>query len=138
MENSLYGKYHLKKLYNDILHCCTFALGGKCENSHQENSCIKCLTCFSFIQNKVLPLLNNVNYEVSSNDKYEIVSVISAVPKLSNAVTHYAPHTLCDNVQFSDIKTNMKSMKTDPPIVYMVLYHKQKVLHMSNREGHVD
>ena len=125
--NSLYRKYHLKQSDNDILHCCTFALGGKCENSRQENSCIKCLTCFSFVQNKMLPFLNNVNYEVSSNDKYEVVSMIYAVPKISNAFTHYASHTLCANVQFSDIETNMHSMKTDPPIVYMVPYHKQKV-----------
>ena len=32
----------------------------------------------------------------------------------------------------------MKSMKTEPFIVYMVLDHKQKVLQMSFREGQVD
>ena len=106
--NLLYVKYHLKQSDNDILHCCTFALGDKCENSHQENSCIECLTCFYFVQNKVLHFLNNVNYEVSSNDKYEVVSMISAVPKLSNAFIHYDSYTLFANVQFSDIETSMK------------------------------
>ena len=56
-----YGKHPLKQSDNDILHSCTFILAGKCEHSHQENSCIKCLTCFSFFQNKVLPFLNNIN-----------------------------------------------------------------------------
>ena len=56
----------------------------------------------------MLPFLNNVNYEVSSNDKYEVVSMISAVPKLSNAFIHYDSYTLFANVQFSDIETSMK------------------------------
>ena len=41
-----YGKHHLKKSDMDQLQCCTFALGVNCEQINQENSCIKCLTCF--------------------------------------------------------------------------------------------
>ena len=58
-----YGKHHLKQLDMDRLHCCMFALGGNCEHSHKESSCIKCLTCFSFFKRIVLPFLENVNEE---------------------------------------------------------------------------
>ena len=51
----------------------------------------------------MFPFLNNVNYEVSSNEKDEVASMMAAVPKLSNAVTHYASHHLRANVQFSAI-----------------------------------
>ena len=64
--------------------------------------------------------------------------MIYAVPKISNAFTHYASHTLYANVQFSDIETNMQSMKTDTFIIYMVPYHKQKVFQMRYQEGKVD
>ena len=99
-----YGKYHLKQSDNDRLHCCTFALGGKWEHSHQENSRIKCLTCFYFFHNKVFPFLNNVNDEVSSNHKDEVESRMAAAPKLSNDSTHYASHCLRANVQFAAIE----------------------------------
>ena len=95
-----YGKHHLKKSDNDILHYCTFALGGKCKHSHQENSLIKCLTCFSFFQNKVLPFLNNVNDEVSYNDNDDVVYMMDILTRLSNAVTHYSSYCLRVNVQF--------------------------------------
>ena len=41
-----YGKHHLKLSYMDQLHCFTFLLGGNYKHTHQENSCVKCLTCF--------------------------------------------------------------------------------------------
>ena len=84
------------------------------------------------------PLLNNVNYEVCSNEKDEIVSTMAAVTKVSNVVTHYASHFLRDNVQFSAIEKNMQSTKTDPSIVYMVPDHNKKVLQMRYHEGQAD
>ena len=98
-------KHYLKQSDNNILHCCMFVLEGKCEYSHQENFCIKCLTYFSFFHNKVLPFLNNINDKFSSNEKDEVTSIMAAVPKISNAVTHYASHRLCANVKFSAIET---------------------------------
>ena len=86
------------------LHSCKFALGGYCEHSHKENSCIKCLTCFSFFKRKVLPFLENVNEEVSQNNKGEVVTMMDAVTNLSYAISHNASHCLCANVQFSDIE----------------------------------
>ena len=99
----------------DRLHCCTFPLGDNCEHSHQENSCIKCLTCFSFFNRNVFPLLKNVNEEVSSNKKDEVATMVAAVPNISYAVTHYASHFLCANVQFSAIEKIMQSTRIDPP-----------------------
>ena len=64
-----YGKHHLKQSDMDRLHCCTFALGDNSEHSHQENSCIDCLTCFSFFKRKGIPFLENVGKNVSSNQK---------------------------------------------------------------------
>ena len=52
----------------------------------------------------MLTLLKNVNYEVSYNDKDEVESMMYAVPKLSNYVTHYTSHRLCSNVQFYAIE----------------------------------
>ena len=93
---------------------------------------------FSFLHNKVFTLLNNVNDELYSNDKDEVVSMVVAVPKQSNAITHYALYLLRANVQFFAIETLIKSMKTDPSIIYMVPDHKQKVLQMLYQEGQVD
>ena len=107
-------KTSLQKLDIDKLHCCTFALGGIFEHSHKEIFCIKCLTCFLFFKIKVLPFLDNSNKEVSSNKKDEVVTMVAVVPKLSYVVSHYASHRLRENVQFSDIKKNIQSIKTDP------------------------
>ena len=92
---------------------------------------------FSFLHNKVFTLLNNVNDELYSNDKDEVVSMIDSVHKLSNFVTHYASHRLRANVQFSTIE-NIKSMKTYLSIVYMVPEHKKKVLQMNYCEVQAD
>ena len=89
---------------------------------------------FILSRNKVLPFRNNINDEVYSNDKDEVVSMVVAVPKQSNAITHYALYLLRANVQFSAIETLIKSMKTDPSVVYMVPYHEKKVSQMSYLE----
>ena len=52
--------------------------------------------------------------------------MMAAVPKLLDAVTHYASHCLCANVHFSDIEKIMLSIKTDQSIIYMIPYHKPK------------
>ena len=122
----------------NILHCCTFSFGGNFEHSHKENSCITCLTCFSFFKSKVFPFLSNVNNELYSNHKDEFSTMMAAVPKLSDTVSRYASHRLCANVQFSAIENNMQSMKTDPSIIYIVLDHKKNVFQMRYREGCVD
>ena len=114
----------------DKLHCRMFALGGNCEHSHKGNSCIKCLTCFSFFKRKVLPFLKNINEEVSSYNKDEFLIMMAAVTNLSYEVSQYASHRLHANVQFSAIENIMQSMKTDPSIIYMVPDHKQRVLQM--------
>ena len=75
-------------------------LGVQCEHSHQENIRIKCSTCFSFFQNKVLSFLNNGTDEISSNDMDEDESMMAAVHKLSNSVMNYASHCLHANMQF--------------------------------------
>ena len=54
-------------------------------------------------------------------------SLVSEVPKLSYAVSHYASHYLRANMQFSAIEIIMQSMKIDPYIIYMVPDHKQKI-----------
>ena len=64
--------------------------------------------------------------------------MMSAVPKLSYVVSHYASHCLHANVQFSAIEKIMQSSKTDPSIIYMVPHHQQKVLQMRYQEGQVD
>ena len=63
---------------------------------------------------------------------------MDAVPNLSYAVSHYASHRLHSNVQFSAIENIMQSMKTNPSIIYMVTYHKQKSLQMIYREWQAD
>ena len=73
-----------------------------------------------------MPFLKNTNEEVSSNNRYEVATVMDAVPKLSYAISHYASNCLCINVQFYDIEKIMQSMKTYPSIIYMVPDHKQK------------
>ena len=82
------------------LHCYTFTLGGNCEYSQKENFCIKCLTYFSFFKRKVLPFLEKLNEEVSSNKKDEVATMMAAVPMPSYAISHYASHSLRANVQF--------------------------------------
>ena len=52
----------------------------------------------------MLPFLNNVNDEVSSNRRDEVATMIAAMPNISDAVTRYASHRLCANVQFSAIE----------------------------------
>ena len=63
---------------------------------------------------------------------------MTVVPKISYAVSHYGVHFLRANVQFSNIEKNMKSMKTDPSIIYMVTYRKQNVVKMRYKEGKVE
>ena len=82
-----YGKHHLKKLDMDQLHCCTFALGGNGKHSHKENSCVKCLTCFSFFKRKVLLFLKVFDEELSSNNKYEVATMMDAVTNLAYDVS---------------------------------------------------
>ena len=55
----------------------------------------------SHFQKKILPFLENVNEEVSSNNKDEVETMIPAVPKISYSVTQYDSHCLRTNVQFS-------------------------------------
>ena len=81
-----------------------FALGENCEHSHQENSCITCLICFSFFKSKVLPFLNNINDEVSTNHMDKVATMMYVVPKISYEVTHYDSHCICANLQFSAIE----------------------------------
>ena len=133
-----YVKNHLKQSGKDQLNCCTFALRGNCEHSHQNNSCITCLNCFSFFKSKILPFLNNANDEVYSNDKDEVSTMMDAVPKLSDVVTHHAFHRIRANLQFSGIYKIMQSIKTDPSIIYMVPDHKRKVFQMRYQEGKVE
>ena len=45
----------------------------------------------------MLPLLNNVNNEEYSNIKDEVATMMHAVSKISDAVTHYASHQLRAN-----------------------------------------
>ena len=54
--------------------------------------------------------------------------MMAMVLNLSDVVTHYDSHCLHANVQFYSIEKIMQSMKTDSSIIYMVPYHKQKVL----------
>ena len=72
-----YGKHHLTQLDMDQLHCCTFALGGDCEYSHKEISCVKCLTCLSFFNRKVFPFLRMSiqSYHMRSHTIIQIVYV---------------------------------------------------------------
>ena len=90
---------------------------------------------FSFFKIKVFPFLENVNEEVSSNNKHNVATNMEAVPKLSNVVTHCASNFLRANVQFFAIEKNIQSIKTDPSIIYMVTDHNQKVLQMRYWEG---
>ena len=63
---------------------------------------------------------------------------MDAVPKPSYAVSHYASHCLRASMKFYAIEKNMQSMKTDPSIIYMVPYHKKRVLQIIYMEGQVD
>ena len=121
-----YGKHHLKQSEIYRLHYCMFALGVNYKHSHQENSCIKCLTSFMFFKRKVIPFLNYVGENVSSSHKKEVATVMAAVSKLSYAVTRYASHRLHANVQFYAIEKIIQLMKTDQSVIYMILDHRQK------------
>ena len=67
-----------------------------------------------------MPFLKNINAEISSNHKKDVATMMAAVLKLSDEVTHYASHILRENVQFSAIEKIMKSMKTDQSFIYMI------------------
>ena len=67
----------------------------------------------------------NVNEEVSSNNKDKFATMMAAMPKISYAVSHYDSHHLRSNVQFSAIETIMQSIKTEPSIIYLVPDHKK-------------
>ena len=67
----------------------------------------------------MLPSTKNINNEVSSNHKDEVATMMAVAIKLSDAVTHYASHHLCANVQSSAIDKNMQSMKIYLSIIYM-------------------
>ena len=84
---------------------------------------------FLNFQEKVFPLLKNVN-EITSNNKDEVATMMAAVPELSYAVSHYASHSWRANVQFSDIEKIMQAMKTDPSIIYIVPDQKQNNFQM--------
>ena len=79
--------------------------------------------------------LNNVNEEVSSDTKDEVETMISEVPKLSYAVSHYASHCLRANMQFSAIEKNIQSMKKYLSIIYMVPDHNFVVYEISGGTG---
>ena len=51
----------------------------------------------------MLPFLSNVNDLVSSDDKYEVETMMADIPKISKAVTNYVSHRLCENFNFSPI-----------------------------------
>ena len=93
---------------------------------------------FLIFKSKVLPLLKNVNDEVSSNNKDEVATMMAAVPNLLDTITNYASHRLRSNVQFSAIEKNLQSMKIDPSIIYMVPDHKKNVFQMRYWDGKVD
>ena len=80
----------------------------------------KLFNLFLIFQEKLFGFNENVNEEVSSNNKDEVATMMAAAPKLSYAVSHYASHRLRSDVQFSAIEKIMQSMKTDPSIIYMV------------------
>ena len=52
---------------------------------------------------------------------------MSAVPNMSDMVSHYDSHFPLANVQFLAIEKIMQSIKVDPFIIYMVPDHKQNV-----------
>ena len=121
-----YGKHPLKQLDMDRLNCCTFVLSGNCKHIHKENSCVKCVTSFSFFKRTVLPFLKTFNEEVSLNNKCKAATMMAAVPNLSHAISHFASHSLCANVKFYAIKKIMQSMKTYTSIIYMDPDHQRK------------
>ena len=67
-----YGKHHQKQSDGAVLQIFTLELVSKCKQKNQGKSCTKCLTCFLFFRNILLPFLINFNDAVSSNDKYEV------------------------------------------------------------------
>ena len=67
-----------------------------------------------------MPFLENINSDVSSNNKKDVETMMAAVPTVSDEVTHYASNSLRENVNFSDIEKNMKSMKIYQSIIYMI------------------
>ena len=77
---------------------------------------------------EVLPFLNNINDEVSSNQKDKVATMMASVPNIYDSVTQYASHCLHANLQFSAIANIIQSIKTDPSIIYMVPDHKQCLL----------
>ena len=59
---------------------------------------------FLIFQEKGFVFHENVNEEVSSNNKKEITNMMEEATKLSDAVTHYASHCIRVNVRFSAIE----------------------------------
>ena len=85
-----------------------------------------------------MPFLKNFNVEVSSNNKYDVATMMDVVPKVSDVITYYASHHLCANVKFSAIEKITQSTKTHPSIIFMVPDHKQNVLRTRYWEIQVD
>ena len=53
---------------------------------------------FHILQEKGVAFTENLNDKVSSNHKDEVVSMMNAVPNLSDAFTHYDSHFIHANV----------------------------------------
>ena len=89
-----YAACHLKVSDIDSCHCCTHALGGTCDHSHNLQSCSKCLECFTFFQGKAKNFLNSIQAKQlqEESEKAELNSMFRALPKLTTALTHYMAH----------------------------------------------
>ena len=135
-----YSNSHLKMEDKDPFHCCTYALGGKCQHVlHESRSCEACYSCYTFFDKKVAGFLERVkSLSFKETDHQELQSMIRAIPKLHFTITSYMSHRLRAHVQFNAIHKLKMELKTDETKALIVIDHKQKILQMKYREGQVE
>lgn len=138
-----YSNCHLKTSDKDAIHCCAYALGGKCIHEHdmQSSCCDKCSNVFTFFQVKVANFLRNQVFPFASDTstRVEVDTMIAATGRLSEMTKHYIAHRLRAEVQFAAIHEIKNWLKLDRNSkILLVVDHKQKVLPMKYREGQVE
>lgn len=143
-----YSNNHLQIRSTDIMHCCSYDLGGSCKDGHAIEMCHTCYTCRSFFDKVVNGFLQRVTSLkfTDYNHKDELISMINTLPTLTHSITCYMSHRLRAKVQFhaiSKIKISLKDNNSNfiiktPTKVLVVIDHKQKVLQMKYREGQLE
>lgn len=137
-----FSNKHLQISPEDIIHCCTFALAGRCEHQHNASRtcCTKCANAIKFFDCTVRTFIEQSNTALDKEEEHmaEFNSILDATSKLSSMLRQYMSHRLRAKVLFSAIDRQKEWLKSDSQSkMLIVLDHKQKVLPMKRCEGQV-